>query len=73
MQKTATVFVPVIALGDLKIKVAPNLGRLLEFQRENLLGNFAGGDRELDKLEEHFDRYAGHYRNYVRLYEQGME
>jgi len=50
--------------------VAPNLGRLLEFQREDLLAYFEGGEPELAELEEYFDRYAGHYADYVRLHEE---
>ena len=65
---------PILEYSDMALynveDVAPNLGRLIEFQQENLLAHFVGSERELDKLEEHFDLYMGHYRDYVRLYEQ---
>ena len=52
------------------VDVAPNLGRLLEFQREDLLAYFVGSEQQLAELKEHFELYTGHYLNYVRLYEQ---
>jgi spermidine synthase len=65
---------PILEYSDMDlynvVDVAPNLGRLLEFQRENLLAYFIGNERQLDKLEEHFALYTGHYLDYVRLYEQ---
>ena len=65
---------PILEYSDMALynvtDVAPNLGRLLEFQKENLLDYFVGSDREFARLEEHFDLYAGHYRDYVRLYER---
>ena len=50
--------------------VAPNLGRLLEFQQEDLLAYFDGNEQQIEELEAHFDLYTGHYLNYVQLYEQ---
>ena len=50
--------------------VAPNLGRLIEFQQEDLLAHFVGSEHQLAELEEHFDLYTGHYLDYVQLYEQ---
>ena len=65
---------PILEYSDMDlynvVDVAPNLGRLIEFQRENLLAYFGGSEDELAELQEHFDLYSGHYRDYVRLYEQ---
>ncbi len=52
------------------VDVAPNLGRLIEFQQEDLLAYFAGGERRLAALEEHFDLYTRYYLDYVRSYER---
>ncbi|MDJ0813081.1 MAG: fused MFS/spermidine synthase [Woeseiaceae bacterium] len=64
---------PILEYSDMDLynvmDVAPNLGRLMEFQQEDLLAYFAGSERQLDELAEHFDRYIAHYRDYVRLYE----
>ena len=65
---------PILEYSDMDlynvVDVAPNLGRLMEFQREDLLAYFAGSGLQLAELEEHFDLYTGHYRDYVRLYER---
>ena len=65
---------PILEYSDMDlyhvVDVAPNLGRLMDFQQEDLLAYFDGSDDEITRLEEHFDRYTGHYRDYVRLYEQ---
>jgi hypothetical protein len=65
---------PILEYSDMDlynvVDVAPNLGRLLEFQQEDLLAFFVGSDQQLAELEEHFDLYTGHYLDYVRLYEQ---
>jgi len=65
---------PILEYSDMDLynvtDVAPNLGRLMEFQQENLLEYFDGSEQQLDELEEHFDLYTGHYRDYVRMYEQ---
>jgi spermidine synthase len=67
---------PILEYSDMDLynvtDVAPNLGRLLEFQQENLLAYFAGGEQQLAELEEHFELYTGYYLNYVRLYEQQL-
>jgi len=52
------------------VDVAPNLGRLLEFEREDRLTYFIGSEQQLDKLDENFGLYTGHFLNYVRMYEQ---
>jgi hypothetical protein len=50
--------------------VAPNLGQLIEFQQEDLLGYFAGSENQLAELEEYFDLYTGNYLDYIQWYEQ---
>ena len=52
------------------VDVAPNLGRLMDFQDEDLSTYFAGDESQLSALDTHFELYTGHYRNYVRMYEQ---
>ena len=65
---------PILEYSDLDlynvVDVAPNLGRLIEAQREDLLAYFVGSERQLAELEEHFDLYTRHYRDYVQLYER---
>ena len=65
---------PILEYSDMAlynvVDVAPNLGRLIEFQKEDLLAYFAGSERQLDELEEHLDLYMGHYLDYIQLYEQ---
>ena len=65
---------PILEYSDMDlynvVDVAPNLGRLMEFQQEDLLAYFMGSESQLEELEEHFEMYTGHYRDYVRLYEQ---
>jgi spermidine synthase len=65
---------PILEYSDMDLynveDVAPNLGRLLEYQQEDLLEYFLGTERQLTALEEHFEEYTGHYENYIRLYEQ---
>ena len=65
---------PILEYSDMDLynvtDVAPNLGRLIEFQKEDLLAYFVGSEHQLAELKEHFDLYTGYYRDYVRLYEQ---
>ncbi len=65
---------PILEYSDMDlynvVDVAPNLGRLMEFQQENLLQYFAGSNREMAELEKHFNLYTGYYRNYVHSYER---
>jgi len=65
---------PILEYSDMDlynvVDVAPNLGRLIGFQQEDLLAYFAGSERQLAELEEYFDLYTGHYLDYVQLYEQ---
>jgi len=65
---------PILEYSDMGLynvtDVAPNLGRLIEFQQEDLLVYFVGGEHRLAELEEYFDLYIGHYLDYVQLYEQ---
>jgi hypothetical protein len=64
---------PILEYSDMDlynvVDVAPNLSRLLEFQREDLLAYFVGSEQELAALEEHFGLYTGHYLDYVQMYE----
>ena len=65
---------PILEYSDMDLynvtDVAPNLGRLLEFQQEDLLAYFDGDEQQIEELEAHFDLYTGHYLDYVRFYEQ---
>ena len=65
---------PILEYSDMDLynvtDVAPNLGRLIKFQQEDLLAYFVGNEHELAELEEYFDLYTGHYLDYVQLYEQ---
>jgi len=65
---------PILEYSDMNLynvtDVAPNLGRLIEFQQEDLLAHFVGSEHQLAELEEHFELYTGHYLDYVQLYEQ---
>ena len=65
---------PILEYSDMDlynvVDVAPNLGQLLDFQQEDLLEYFVGNEDQLAELERSFDLYTGHYRDYVRLYEQ---
>ncbi|NGP53119.1 fused MFS/spermidine synthase [Thioalkalivibrio sp. XN8] len=65
---------PILEYSDMALynveDVAPNLGRLLEYQQEDLLEYFSGAERELTELAEHFRLYNRYYRNYIELYQQ---
>ncbi|MGB5721241.1 MAG: hypothetical protein WBM34_11150, partial [Woeseiaceae bacterium] len=65
---------PILEYSDMDLynvtDVAPNLGRLIGLQQEDLLEYFVGSKQQLAELEEYFDLYTGHYLDYVRLYEQ---
>ncbi len=65
---------PILEYSDMDLynveDVAPNLGRLLEYQQEDLLEYFSGSEDGLDALEDHFRLYNRYYRRYVELYEQ---
>jgi spermidine synthase len=65
---------PILEYSDMALynveDVAPNLGRLLEFQQEDLLEYFEGSVPQLAELEEHFELYNGHYLDYVEMYER---
>jgi len=65
---------PILEFSDMRqymmVDVAPNLGRLLEYQREDLLRYFTGSDPQLDALDAHFQQYTQHYRDYVEQYER---
>ncbi len=65
---------PILEYSDMDLynvtDVAPNLGRLIEFQQEDLLACFIGGEDQLAELQEYFDLYTGHYLDYVEMYER---
>ena len=64
---------PILEYSDMGLymtsDVEPNLKRLLSFRNEDLGAYFGGSEGQLDTLEEHFERYADHYRDYVNQYE----
>lgn len=68
---------PILEFSDMRqymmTEVAPNLGRLLDYQQEDLLRHFEGTDRQLSTLEEHFEEYMRHYRDYVEQYERNLK
>jgi len=65
---------PILEYSDMDLynvaDVAPNLGRLIEFQQEDLLGYFAGSEHQLAELEDYFGLYTGKYLDYIQWYEQ---
>jgi hypothetical protein len=65
---------PILEYSDMDlynvVDVAPNLGRLIKFQQEDLLAYFAGSERQLDELDEYLELYMGHYLDYIQLYER---
>ena len=65
---------PILEYSDMDlynvVDVAPNLGRLLAFQQENLLAYFEGTETQLAELDEHFEKYTGYYLDYVKSYQQ---
>ena len=68
---------PILEFSDMHeymmIDVAPNLGRLLDYQQEDLLQYFRGTNQQLAELERHFSKYTRNYRNYVQQYELGLK
>ena len=68
---------PILEFSDMRqymmTEVAPNLGRLLDYQKEDLLRHFEGTDRQLSTLEQHFEEYMRHYRDYVEQYERNLK
>ncbi len=65
---------PILEYSDMDlynvVDVAPNLGRLIGFQQDDLLAYFAGSEHQLAKLKEHFELYTGNYLRYVQQYER---
>jgi spermidine synthase len=65
---------PILEYSDMDLynvtDVAPNLGRLLAFQQEDLLVYFEGTETQLAELDEHFELYTGYYLDYVESYQQ---
>jgi hypothetical protein len=54
------------------VDVAPNLGRLLEYQREDLLRYFGGSGQRMETLDRYFMEYTQRYRDYVERYDAQM-
>jgi hypothetical protein len=50
--------------------VAPNLKRLLDYQKEDLEQYFIGTDAQLATLSRRLEQYTRNYRNYVAHYER---
>jgi spermidine synthase len=67
---------PILEFSDMRqymmVDVAPNLGRLLEYQREDRLRHFTGTGQQMETLERYFREYTRHYRDYVEQYELQM-
>jgi len=65
---------PVLEFSDMdlymQIDVAPNLKRLLGYQKEDLGRYFTGTDRQLAILKRHFEEYQRNYRSYIAWYER---
>jgi spermidine synthase len=65
---------PILEFSDMRqymmVDVAPNLGRLLGYQQEDLLHYFSGTGQQLQTLERQMRRYRQHYRDYVEQYER---
>ena len=68
---------PILEFSDMdlstQVDVAPNLGQLLGYQKENLGGYFTGSNRQLATLRRHFNDYRHNYWNYVRAYETAAQ
>ena len=67
---------PILEFSDMHqymmVDVAPNLGRLLEYQREDRLGYFSGTGQQMETLDRYFMEYTQRYRDYVEQYDAQM-
>jgi spermidine synthase len=67
---------PILEFSDMHqymmVDVAPNLGRLLEYQREDRLGYFSGTGQQMETLDRYFIEYTQRYRDYVEQYDAQM-
>lgn len=65
---------PILEFSDMEqymqVDVAPNLGQLLDYQKENLSQYFTGSDEQLAALRQRMQEYRRNYRNLVRAYER---
>ena len=65
---------PILEFSDMNlymmVDVEPNLGRLLQFQKEDRAQYFVGSDVQLQTLNRHFAESTRNYWNYVRRYER---
>ena len=63
---------PILEFSDMRqymmVDVAPNLGRLLDYQQEDLLQYFSGTEQQMEVLDRHFRQYTQHYRDYIEQY-----
>jgi len=63
---------PVLEYSDMRqymmVDVAPNLGRLMDYRKEDRLRYFTGSEQQLETLERYFERYDRLYREYVEQY-----
>jgi hypothetical protein len=68
---------PILEFSDMgqymQVDVAPNLGRLLGYQEEDLRQYFTGSDEQVATLKQRFKEYQRNYRTYVRAYERAVE
>jgi spermidine synthase len=67
---------PILEFSDMRqymmVDVAPNLGRLLEYQREDRLRYFSGTGQQMETLDRYFMEYTQRYRDYVEQYDAQM-
>jgi hypothetical protein len=65
---------PILEFSDMElymmVDVEPNLGGLLQYQKEDLGQYFIGTDGQLLTLDQHFTEARRNFRNYVRRYER---
>jgi spermidine synthase len=65
---------PILEFSDMGLymmtDVAPNLKRLLDYQKEDLEQYFIGTDAQLATLSRRLEQYTRNYRNYVAHYER---
>jgi len=65
---------PILEFSDMElymmVDVEPNLGGLLQYQKEDLGQYFIGTEGQLLTLDQHFTEARRNFRNYVRRYER---
>jgi spermidine synthase len=64
---------PVLEFSDMnlymQVDVAPNLGGLLGYQKEDLMQYFVGTDQQRNALHRYFELYQRNYRRHVAAYD----